>query len=270
MSRARDTATGLLWVGPDLAGLVLFTGLPAAMALWYSFCDYSLLDAAVPIGLDNYRELLGDARLWRAAINTVVYALGSVAGCTVISLALALLMGRARPGVVLAALFVPTLVPVVSACVVWGWMFSEREGAINRALLSVGVRGPDWLGETRTAMPALIVMSFWSIGTALLVASAAVREVPRALDDAAAIDGMNAWQRARHVTLPMISPAVLFNGVMSVVWSLQVFGPPQIMTRGGPADSTLTVSMYVYSNAFVYDRMGYACALALTQTACIF
>ncbi len=268
----RDLFTGLLWISPWLVGFFGLLVIPALYSIRYSFCDYSLLDAPAWVGLENYRELAGDRRFYTAVTNTLIYAAGSVIGCTLISLLLAVLLEKNVRGAALvrAVLFVPTLVPVVSACVVWGWMLNEKFGLINGILGAIGLSGPDWLGNSRWAMPSLIIMSFWSIGTSLIVASAALKEVPGTLYDAADIDGMGTFARLWHVTLPMISPAVLFNALMSIIWSLQVFAPAQILTRGGPGDATVSYSMYVYANAFIYGRMGYACALAWVQTLVIF
>jgi len=266
----------MLWISPWLAGLLLLFVIPAGYALWFSLCDYSLLSRPVYVGLENYRELLGDERVWRSGINSAVYAVASVIGATGLSLAIAVLldMGLKGSGVVRAIVFAPTLVPVVSACVVWGWLFNQQFGLINTVIRLVTgmspLEGPDWIGSARLAMPSLIVMSLWTIGSSLMIASAALRDVPRSLYEAASIDGMGALRRLWHVTIPMISPALLFNALMSVVWSLQVFAQPQIMTKGGPGDSTITYSMSVYAAGFVYGRMGYACALAWVQALVIF
>ncbi len=262
-----ELARGLLWISPWVVGLVLFTGAPAALSLYYSLTDYSLLEPPVFVGLDNYRELAGDAMFWTVVKNTLVYALGSVVGGTLLSIALAVLLERPLRGaaMVRAIVFLPTLVPAVSGAVCWLWLFNGRYGLFNSALGRLGVSGPDWLGDPRMAMPSLIAMSLWVVGSAVLVYGAALRGVPASLYEAADMDGVSAWGRLRHVTLPMISPAILFNAVMSLIWSLQVFGAPYIMTRGGPENTTYSYAMYVYNNAFAYGRMGYASALAWMQ-----
>ncbi len=266
-ARRRDLARGLLWISPWLVGFALFMLAPAVMSLRYSLADYTLLEPPVFIGLANYRELLGD-RMFRIAVqNTLLFGAFSVIGTTLLSVLIAVLLEQRLRGAALvrAVVFAPTLVPIVSACVTWGWLFNAKFGLINSALAAVGIDGPDWLGTRAMAMPSLILMSFWVIGTSLMVCSAALKDVPVSLYEAADLDGVPAWRRFWNVTLPMISPAVMFNAMMSLIWSLQVFAPPQIMTRGGPENSTLVYSMYVYSNAFVYGRMGYACALAWVQ-----
>jgi multiple sugar transport system permease protein len=276
---ARDSvsvAHGALWISPWAIGFVAFMLLPALMSLYYSFTDYSLLETPVWVGLANFRELLGDAMFRTAVGNTLYFALASVVLGTLVSVAVAaLLEQRARGvGLVRAVVFLPTLVPVISACVCWGWMFNSKLGLFNRVLAPlgpvvswVGVKSwpPDWLGSPRLAMPSFVFMSLWTIGSAIVIYSAALKDVPRSLYEAADLDGARGVRRFTSVTLPMISPAVLFNAVVSLIWSLQVFAPPQVITKGGPENSTLVYQMYVYSNAFVYGRMGYACALAWIQ-----
>lgn len=258
---------GLAWISPWLAGVLAFFAAPVAISIYYSFTDYSIIEAPVSVGLDNYREMLTDGLVHTAARNTLLFAAMNAGGSTVLALALALLLNKpfAGRGAVRAIIFVPTLVPAVSAAVTWLWLLNPKFGLFNGVLSAIGVSGPDWLGDRAFALPSLAIMSCWVIGSPLLVSAAALRDVPRSLYEAADIDGVSAWGRFRNVTLPMISPAILFNVVMSMIWSLQLFAPPLIMTRGGPENSTYSFSMYVYSNAFVYGRMGYACALGWVQ-----
>lgn len=258
---------GLAWISPWIIGFLLFMVVPAVMSLYYSLTDYTLLEGPVYVGLDNYRELLTD-RLFATAIrNTLLFAAGSVVLSTALSVILAVLLEQRLRGVELvrAIVFVPTLVPVVSASVCWLWLYNAKFGLFNSVLGELGVDGPDWLGRRDLALPSLVFMGLWVIGSPLMVCSAALKDVPGALYEAADLDGVTRAGRFFNVTLPMISPAVLFNALMSVIWSLQVFAPPQIMTNGGPENSTLMYSMYVYWNAFNYGRMGYASALAWVQ-----
>ncbi len=266
-SRLKDLAVGLAWVSPWLVGCVVFMLGPIAMSVHYSFTDYALVDAPVWVGLDNYRELAGDRLFIIAMRNTFAYAAMAVIMGTVASVAIAVLLEQRLRGTALvrSLVFVPTLVPVVANCVVWLWLLNPEYGFANRLFDAVGLSGPNWLGERVTALPTMAVMGLWVIGSPLLVCSAALKEVPASLYEAAELDGMGALRRFMHVTLPMISPAIFFNGLMSVIWSLQVLAPPMIMTRGGPDNATLTYSMYVYKTAFEFGRMGYASALAWVQ-----
>ncbi len=258
---------GLAWVSPWLIGFLWFLATPVAMSLYYSFTDYSLLEKSVPIGLSNYREMLGDGLFWASLRNTLVYTFASVAMGGVISLAIAVLLEQKLRGTgfVRAAVFVPTLVPIVAAAIGWRYMFSADNGLINAALKAVGLPQVDWLGDPRAALWAMVLMGLWFYGTAVVIYTAALRDVPRSLYEAAAIDGLGPWRRFATVTLPSISPAVLFNTVMSAIWSLQIFAAPLLMTRGGPDNATMVFSLYVYRNAFEYGRMGYASSLAWVQ-----
>lgn len=268
MNRSRrDTLRGLLWISPWILGTLVFVALPVGMSAYYSLTDYSLLEPPVPVGLDNYTEMAGDHLFWTALRNTAVYTLTAVVlGGVLSALVAVLLEQRLRgTGLVRAVVFLPTLIPVVSASIGWLWLYNGQYGLFNSVLRVVGLPAPDWLGDVRMAMPALILMSMWFTGSAVVICTAALRDVPVSLYEAADLDGMGALARFRHVTLPMISPALLFNAVMSAIWGLQVFAVPLIMTKGGPQDSTLVYSMYVFRNAFEYGRMGYASALAWVQ-----
>lgn len=276
---ARDSvsvAYGALWISPWAVGFLVFMLAPALMSLYYSFTDYSLLETPVWVGWANFKELLGDTMFRIAVGNTLYFALASVVLGAIVSVGVAAMLERRVRGasLVRAVVFLPTLVPVISACVCWGWLFNSELGLFNAVLrplgpvlARVGVESwpPNWLGSPRLAMPSFIFMSLWTIGSAAVIYSAALKGVPRSLYEAADLDGATGLRRFASVTLPMISPAVLFNSVVSLIWSLQIFAPPQVITRGGPENSTLVYQMYVYSNAFVYGRMGYACALAWIQ-----
>ncbi len=264
---AAELRRGLLWISPWIVGTTAFLFIPVLLSLYYSLTDYSLLESPVFVGLDNYRELLHDRLFAAAVVNTFGYALASVIGTTILSIAAAMLLETPlrSAGLVRAIVFAPVLVPIVASCMSWLWLFNGESGLFHAALTLVGLPTPDWLGSKALAMPSLVVMSFWVIGSPVIIYSAALKGVPASLYEAADLDGVGGWGRFANVTLPMISPAVLFNAVMSVIWSLQVFAPPLIMTKGGPENSTLVYSVYVYLNAFFYGRMGYASAMAWVQ-----
>ncbi|MBL8878211.1 MAG: sugar ABC transporter permease [Phycisphaerales bacterium] len=262
------TLRGLLWIGPWLVGFAVFLLYPIVMSLIYSFTDYSILEPPVYVGLENYRDIMTkDATFGRALRNTLVYAAASIPLCTLLSIALALLLERDTRGAraVRAVVFLPTLVPVSAAAIGWMWLLNGDFGLFNAALSAIGLPRPDWLGNPRWAMTSLVIMSLWTVGGATVIYVAALRDVPTTLYEAAAIDGITRLGRAWHITLPLISPAILFNTVIALIGSLQVFAAPYVMTRGGPDFATYFYTMYVYANAFTYARMGYASALAWIQ-----
>lgn len=269
MSGRRELRTGLAWTAPFWIGFALFTVIPVALSIFYGFTQYDLIEAPLGVGLDNYGEVAGDRVFWRALANTGLFAFASVSLNTLVALGLAALLEQRLRGreFVRALVFAPTLVPISAVAVGWLWLLHRDHGLVNAGLGAVGVQGPDWLGDARWALASLVLMSAWVVGAQVVVYTAALRDVPRSLLEAAAIDGAGPLSRFWRVTLPTISPAIAFNVIVSTIWALQVFALPLIMTRGGPQNSTLVVSMYVYQNAFQYGRMGYASTLAWIQFA---
>lgn len=267
--RRGDLRSGLAWTSPFWIGFALFTIVPVVLSIRYGFTQYDLIEEPLPVGLDNYTELAGDGVFWRALANTGLFAVCSVALNTVVALGLATLLEQRLRGreFVRALVFAPTLVPISAVAIGWLWLLHRDHGLVNAGLGLVGVEGPDWLGDAHWALTSLVLMSGWIVGAQVIVYTVALRDVPRSLLEAAAIDGAGPLARFVRVTLPTISPAVAFNVIVSSIWALQVFALPLIMTRGGPQNATLVVSMYVYQNAFQYGRMGYASALAWIQFA---
>jgi multiple sugar transport system permease protein len=161
--------------------------------------------------------------------------------------------------------FLPSLTPVVASAMVWLWIFNAQYGVLNHVLSFVTfglVHHVPWLKDARYAMPSLIFMSLWSVGHTVVIMLAAMQEVPTSIYEAADIDGASLWQKVRHITVPMIAPVLYFNTILGIIGVVQVFTVPFIMTSGGPTRSTYFYAMYLYENAFVFLRMGYACAMA--------
>jgi multiple sugar transport system permease protein len=240
------------------------------MSLYYSFTDYPLLAPPLPVGLANYARMFTDGSFGLAVRNTLIYTVIAVPLCTVVALLLAAaLEGRVRArGFFQAAVFVPTLVPLAASAMIWMWMFNGEYGLINRLLAAAGVRGPNWLTDERWVMPALIIVSLWGVGQAVVVYIAALQDVPRPLYEAGAIDGMNPIRRFWHITLPMLSPVILFNVITLTIGSLQMFAVPYVLTKanpGGPTRAMYFYTMYMYDNGFQFGQMGYASAMAWVQ-----
>ena len=285
MSTRRNRATrreglvGLAFISPWLFGFAAFLVTPIALSLYYSLTDYSVLEPPLWVGLDNYTRLLHDALFWKVLRNTTIYALISVPLGTVVAIAIACLLNADIRGRAIwrALVFLPSLVPLVAAAMVWMWMFNGELGLINTTLdpiialvnaaLGTSLRAPNWLGSPAWVMPSLILMSLWGIGNAVVIYLAALRDVPVSLYEAAALDGVRPLGRFRHVTLPMISPVVLFNVIVGIIAAWQVFAVPYVMlgTSGGPDRAGYFYTTYLYDNAFPYTKMGYACALAWVQ-----
>ncbi len=258
---------GMAFLSPWLIGFLVFTLVPVVLSFWYSLCDYSLVQAPYFTGLDNYKTLMADPIFWKALKNTGVYALMALPSAMLVSLGLALLLNADIKGQAIyrTIIFLPSLVPAVASAMLWLWLFNARLGLINVLLSKIGITGPPWLASEQWAMPALAMMSLWGVGQTVVIYLAGLQDVPRDLYEAAELDGANAWQRLRNVTLPIISPVIFFNLIMAIIGTMQVFAIPYIMTAGGPARSTYFFTMYLYDNAFVFLRMGYASAMAWVQ-----
>lgn len=257
-------------MSPWFIGFLAFMLVPMAMSLYYSFTDYPLLEPPLWAGLENYARLLSDPVFGLAVRNTLVYTAVAVPACTVLALVLAaMLNGRARSGGLLqSAIFLPTLVPLAASAMIWMWLFNGEFGLINRALGAVGIRGPNWLADERWVMPALIIVALWGVGQAVVVYIAALQDVPAPLYEAAGIDGMGPVRRFWHITLPMLSPVILFNVITLTIGSMQVFAVPYILTKaapGGPVRAMYFYTMDMYDHGFVYGQMGYASAMAWVQ-----
>ena len=274
----KNLFTGLAFTSPWILGLAVFTFYPVVASLFYSFCDYSVLKSPVWSGLENYQQLLHDELFWKSLRNTLFYAGLSVPLGTVVALSLALLLERQAKarGVFRTIFYLPSIVPVVASSMLWLWIFNGQYGLLNvalRPLLALfGLAPPAWLADPTWAKPALIIMSLWGTGNAMVIYLAGLQNVPKELYEAAEIDGATGWRRFWHVTLPMISPVVYFNVVMGLISALQIFTQAFIMSEaangngngsdGNPARSTLFYTIYLFATAFYDLRMGYASAMA--------
>ena len=249
---------------PWLIGLIVFTLGPFIASLYLSFTDWRILGAPKWIGLDNYERILTADPLFRKTLgNTVYYAIFHVIGVNVVALALAQLLNQKLRGFVLfrTLFYLPTVTSGVATALVFSLMFNGNTGIINAALRLFGIKGPNWLFSETWTMPALITISIWDLGVPMLIYLAALQNVPTELNEAALIDGANRWQRFRSVLLPLISPTIFFNVMVSVIGSFKVFTLAKVITEGGPANATLFYVLYLYRQAFESLRMGYATAL---------
>ena len=273
----RRIGTGMAFTSLWIIGLSVFTVYPVAASLFYSFCDYSILKSPVWIGGENYAQLWADDVFWRSLRNTLFYAGLSVPLGTGVALGLALLLNNQVRGLTFfrVCFYLPSIVPIVASAMLWTWILNGQFGLLNAVLGPVlgvfGVEPPLWLSDPAWAKPALILMSLWGVGNAMVIYLAGLQGVPVHLYEAAAIDGAGAWQRFRHVTVPMLAGVIYFNVIMAIIGSLQVFTQPFIIaalsgggdgTSGSPARSTLFYSIYLFSTAFYDLRMGYASAMA--------
>jgi multiple sugar transport system permease protein len=261
----RDLRIGLAFISPWIVGFLAFTVFPVAASLYFSMCDYDVLQKPVWIGLLNYRDMVTDGVFWKSLYNTLFFAALFLPFGLILALGLALLLNqkaRGRPAF-RTIFFLPSLVPVVAGAMIWIWLLNGNFGLVNHALGLLGIRGPQWLSDPVWTKPSIILMALWGVGNTMVIYLAALQDVSRELYESADIDGASPWTKLRHITVPMISPVIYFNLIMGIIGSLQVFAQPYIMLGGGgPNRSALFYAVYLYQNAFEYRQMGYACAMA--------
>jgi multiple sugar transport system permease protein len=284
--QTRNFLKGMAFLSPWLIGFFVFMLLPIGLSLYYSFCDYSILQPPVVCGWDNYRLLLfHDDLFWQVMRNTAYYAALVLPLGLVATLGAALLLNRKVPGqsIFRTIVFLPSLVPLVASAIVWMWIYNQKLGLLNAIIrmlyapLNALLRllhlpqqspiQPPWIVDARWVIPALVLMSVWGMGNQVIIYLAGLQDVPRELYEAADLDGANSFRKLMHVTLPMISPVIFFNLVTMMIWVLQVYDAPFIISAGtgGPNHASYLMSMYLYDEGFFYLRMGYASAIAWMQ-----
>nr|WP_041837378.1 sugar ABC transporter permease [Actinosynnema mirum] len=276
--RARRARAGqgiaYLFLSPWIAGAALLTIGPMAASLYLSFTDYNLFDPPEWVGLDNYTTMVtGDQRFWHAAGVTTRYVLLSVPLKLGLALAVALLLNRSRRGVGLyrSAFYAPSLLGAsVSVALVWRAMFSTG-GTVDEALSALGLDLGGWVDQPQYALYTLVALAAWQFGAPMVIFLAGLKQVPRELHEAAAIDGAGPLRRFTAITVPMLTPVILFNLVLEVINAFQAFTGAFVVSsgRGGPSDSTLLYPLYLYQRGFTDFRMGYASAMAWVLLAVV-
>ncbi|MDO5645870.1 MAG: sugar ABC transporter permease [Dermabacter sp.] len=265
-----EARAGLLLSLPFVILFAVFIAWPVFQSMYMSFTDMRITDIRSPfsvdfVWLDNYRAAFADPLFRKAATNTLVFVIFGVPLTMLAGLgaALALNTGITRlRAVYRIGFYTPVITSIVAVAVVWRFLLQQDSGLVNTVLAFVGIDGPNWLGNERTALASIIVMAVWrNFGTSMVIFLAGLQAVDRGLHEAAALDGANAWQRFRHVTLPAIRPTMLFVLVTTTIGYLQFFEEPFVMTKGGPLNSTISASMYTYQQ-FGFGNYGIAGAMA--------
>lgn len=265
-----EARAGLLLALPFCLLFCVFTLWPVAQSMFMSFTDTKVTDIRSPfavnfVGFDNYVKALSDPIFRKAAVNTAVFVVVGVPLTIAAGLAAALALDKGITkfrGFFRVGFYTPVITSIVAVAVVWRFLLQPDSGLVNTVLAWVGIDGPHWLGNTSTALPSLIVMAAWrNFGTGMIIFLAGLQSVPRVLHEAAALDGASSWQRFRHITIPCLKPTLLFVMVTTTIGYLQFFEEPFVMTKGGPLDSTISVSMYTYQQ-FGFGNYGVAGAMA--------
>lgn len=261
----RSLIIGLLFASPWIIGFLGFTLFPIASSLYYSLTRYDLLRDPVFLGPDNYINILtDDSDFILVAKNTLWWVLVSAPLGVISAFLMALLLNSkiVARSAFRAIFFFPSIVPVVVTAFVWQFLLNVQYGAINSTLQSFGLPIIPFLSNPDLVKPSLVLIHMWSQGAAMVIFLATLQDVPRSLYEAAMIDGASALRRLWNVTIPMVSPVILFNLVMSFIGGFQYFTLPWLLTQGGPSNATEFYSLYLYRNAFLFLRMGKANALA--------
>jgi multiple sugar transport system permease protein len=265
--KRQENRAAYVFLTPWLIGIFCITLLPILASLYLSFTNYGILNPPVWIGLDNYIKLFtGDRRFIKSIWVTLTYVGWSVPLILVFSLAIAVALNRGLAGLAIyrSLFYLPSLIGgSVGIGLLWREVFGER-GVFNDLLALFGIAGRNWINNPTWALPSVIGLHVWTFGASMVIFLAALRQIPESYYEAASIDGANAWQRFRRITLPLLTPVIFFNAILLTIGSFQGFTQAFVVSRGtgGPVDSTLLYSVYLYQRAFQRLDMGYASAMA--------
>jgi len=271
----RNLTIGLAFISPWLIGFVCFYLYPALASLYYSFTDFRILQEPSFIGLENYSRMLNDPIFWKSLANTLYLTLLGVPLAIITALGIALLLNTKSIrgiGIFRTIFYLPVVVPSVAAAILWIWLLNPQYGLVNEFLARFGIDGPKWFYDPDWSKNGIILMSVWAAGDVVIIYLGALQGVSKSLYEAAEVDGAGAWAKLRNVTIPMISPAILFNLITGAIGAFQYFTQAYVVSEGtvgrgsgavgGIQNSLLFYGLNLYNNAFRYFRVGYASALA--------
>lgn len=271
----RDNINGFLFALPWIVGFFCFSLIPLLTSLYYSFTSFNPVKAPEWVGLENYQYLLKDPLVLKSLKNTLFMAFVSTPINLFIAMLLAsLLNGKYKGrGIVRTLFFMPSIIPMIAATMVWIWMFDPTYGYINRVLGVIGIHGPAWLVNPAYTKWALVLMGTWCTGTTMLICLAALQNVPRSYYESAEIDGANIFNKFFRITLPSVAPVLVYQGILNIINSFQYFTQVYVIINassgggasnagGGPANSILMYPLYLFNTAFSYMKMGRASAMA--------
>lgn len=253
-----------LFISPWIFGFLAFVLGPMVYSGYLSLTNWDLLNPPQFIGWQNYAQMMQDPLFWQALKVTTIYAVVSVPLGLGFALFLAILLNQKVRGLAIfrTILYLPSVVSGVAVAEVFMWVFQPQYGLLNSLLGYFGIQGPGWVSSPTWALPALILMSLWSVGGSMIIFLAGLQNIPLELKEAASLDGANDAKVFWHVTVPMLTPTILFNLILSLIAQFQVFTQAFVMTDGGPLHATLFFVYYLFDQGFKYLNMGYAAALA--------
>ena len=259
-----ERLAGWLFASPWPLGFILFTAAPMLGSLGLTFFRWNLISPPTFVGVHNYSRLLHDGMVAHSLLVTTLYAVLSVPTQLIVALFLATLLHqriRAK-SFFRTVLYIPVVISGVAVALLWEWIFAPQVGLLNTILSWLGISGPAWLGNPSTALIALAIMSLWGCGGSVVLFLAGLQGVPSDLLDAAKVDGATPFRSFKYITMPLLSPLVLYVFVTQLIGALQTFTQPYVMTQGGPDNATMFYMLYLYQSAFQSFRIGYASALA--------
>lgn len=260
----RDNTVGYVFSAPFIIGFLVFTIIPIIVSMYYSVTDYKLGQTPEFIGMKNYVNLFRDERFMNSMKVTLIYVIISVPTKLIFALFVAYLLTQKHKAVTIyrSLYYVPSLIGgSIAVALVWKTIFSRR-GLANAVLASMGIAKQSWLGDPKLSMGILILMAAWQFGSPMIIFSAGLKEIPITYYEAAQIDGANRWKQFQNITLPCLSPIILYNLVMQTITAFMTFTQAFVITQGGPNDSTNFYALYVYNHAFKWSNMGYASAMS--------
>lgn len=271
--RGRALVRGLAFASPFLIGFVVFFAYPILASGYYSLSEFNLFQPPKFVGLANYQRMLVDYKFWKSLYNTLFLTITGVPLSLGIALAGAHVLNLPVRGQPLfrALVYLPTIIPVVAGGFLWRWLLNAQYGFVNEMLRWLHVPQPNWLVEPAWGTLSVLLVSLWTVGGTMLIYLAALKDVPAELYEAASLDGAGPWRRFVHITWPSISAVTLFQVIVLMIAYLQIFTQPFVLAKepgvgtsasSGPGDSMLTYSVYLFQNAFIFLKMGYASAMA--------
>lgn len=261
----RNTINFYAFIAPWLIGFLVLTVYPMLESLRLSMTDTGFTGTGAFIGLQNYvTAFTKDTRFWLTVRNTVLYVLMYVPCSLVLAFFIGWLLSRKIKflGFFRTVFYIPYITAGVAVTIMWGWLFNGSYGIINYVLSLVGIQGPNWLGDKRTALICIVIMNLWSIGNNILIMLAGIQDIPTSYYESAELDGASTIRQVFSITLPLVTPTIFFNLTVGTIGAFQLFNQPYILTDGGPVDSTRTMAMLIFQNAFEYGKMGYASSVA--------
>ncbi len=255
---------GLLFISPWIIGFLAFLIYPILSSGYMSLTDFSGFGDMTWVGTDNFKHMFNDELFWKSLYNTLYYTILAVPVGAIIAIILALAMNQKLVEIPIyrAALYLPSILPVYAVSFIFIWLLNPRYGLVNLVMSAVGLPSINWFGDPAWAKLAIVLLAQLGAGQYALIFLAGLRGIPQTLYDAAEIDGASSWRKFWHITLPLLTPVILYDVIVGLGLGLQVFEQAYITTNGGPVDSTLFYVFYLYNNAFRYGQMGYAAAMS--------